>query len=206
MGDTQWDEEAARQAGLPFVYASYGFGNVPQAFWQLSDFSKLPELADKLLKEKAGSKEKEGINMIRKAAGTDRQTVASLMVQLWPQHSREEMMREIDELIRTPGNEIFLAFVQGEPVGFAQCGLRYDHVEGTNSFPVGYLQGVFVKAQFRRRGIASQLLSRCEDWAREKGCTEIGSDCAMSNRESATFHLKKGFEEADRIICFAKKL
>ncbi|MFR7478606.1 MAG: GNAT family N-acetyltransferase, partial [Acutalibacteraceae bacterium] len=66
--------------------------------------------------------------MIRKAAGTDRQTVASLMVQLWPQHSREEMMREIDELIRTPGNEIFLAFVQGEPVGFAQCGLRYDHV------------------------------------------------------------------------------
>ncbi|MFR7478139.1 MAG: GNAT family N-acetyltransferase, partial [Acutalibacteraceae bacterium] len=80
------------------------------------------------------------------------------------------------------------------------------HVEGTNSFPVGYLQGVFVKAQFRRRGIASQLLSRCEDWAREKGCTEIGSDCAMSNRESATFHLKKGFEEADRIICFAKKL
>ncbi|HIW14205.1 MAG: HAD family hydrolase [Acutalibacteraceae bacterium] len=59
VGDTQWDEEAARQAGLPFVYASYGFGNVPQAFWQLSDFSKLPELADKLLKEKAGSKEKE---------------------------------------------------------------------------------------------------------------------------------------------------
>ncbi|MGYP000082108511 len=144
--------------------------------------------------------------MIRKAAGTDRQTVASLMVQLWPQHSREEMMHEIDELIRTPGNEVFLAFVQGEPVGFAQCGLRYDHVEGTNSCPVGYLEGIFVKAQYRRRGIASQLLNRCEDWAKEKGCTEFGSDCALSNRESASFHLESGFEEADRIVCFVKKL
>lgn len=55
--------------------------------------------------------------MIRKAAGTDRQTVASLMVQLWPQHSREEMMHEIDELIRTPGNEVFWRLSKGNRWG-----------------------------------------------------------------------------------------
>lgn len=61
VGDTQWDGEAASKAGLPFVYASYGFGNVPQASWQLSAFSALPAIAGRLLKEEIVSKEKEEV-------------------------------------------------------------------------------------------------------------------------------------------------
>ena len=145
----------------------------------------------------------------RLASMTELKTVYTLdeALKLYALYCMElDVERGRSEDDRTPGNEVFLAFVQGEPVGFAQCGLRYDHVEGTNSCPVGYLEGIFVKAQYRRRGIASQLLNRCEDWAKEKGCTEFGSDCALSNRESASFHLESGFEEADRIVCFVKKL
>ena len=45
-----------------------------------------------------------------------------------------------------------------------------------------------------------------ERWAKEKGCSEFTSDCEIENAESLQFHLAVGFEEANRIICFKKKL
>lgn len=35
---------------------------------------------------------------------------------------------------------------------------------------------------------------------------EFASDCELGNEESLAFHLKLGFKEANRIICFAKSL
>ena len=79
-------------------------------------------------------------------------------------------------------------------------------MEGTYSSPVGYLEGIFVREEFRHQGIAKQLLFACENWAKEQGCREFASDCELGNTESLRFHLGLGFEEANRIICFVKKL
>ncbi len=43
VGDTQGDRNAARLAGIPFVYASYGFGNVEDYDYKIDRF---PELVD----------------------------------------------------------------------------------------------------------------------------------------------------------------
>ena len=44
IGDTQGDLEAARQAGIPFVFASYGFGD-PEAYdWKIDSISRLEQL------------------------------------------------------------------------------------------------------------------------------------------------------------------
>ena len=43
-------------------------------------------------------------------------------------------------------------------------------------------------------------------WAKERGCTEFASDCELDNAASLAFHLHAGFEEANRLICFAKRL
>ena len=40
----------------------------------------------------------------------------------------------------------------------------------------------------------------------EKGCREFASDCELDNEVSLKFHLKVGFAEANRIICFTKQL
>lgn len=48
--------------------------------------------------------------------------------------------------------------------GFAQCQLRHDYVEGTDSSPVGYLEGIFVKQEHRKQGYAKELLAKCEEW------------------------------------------
>ena len=71
---------------------------------------------------------------------------------------------------------------------------------------VGYLEGIFVAEGYRSKGYASELLTECEKWAKEKGCSEFGSDCELDNSGSLRFHMAMGFEETNRIICFKKKL
>ena len=141
---------------------------------------------------------------IRQAETKDLKTVAALASRLWPHHSPEELEEEFREIFT--GAAFFLAEDGCEAVGFAQCQLRHDYVEGTESSPVGYLEGIFVSEACRGRGVAKMLLGACENWARGQGCREFASDCELDNRESLAFHLGVGFQEANRIICFAKRI
>ena len=144
--------------------------------------------------------------MIRRAGAQDARLAAKLAVKMWTSHTLAEMTQEFEALIANPECAVFLAIEEGEAVGFAQCQLRRDYVEGTETSPVGYLEGIFVEDAYRRRGLSKALLSACEGWAKEMGCSEFASDCELENEESLAFHLALGFEEANRIICFAKKL
>ena len=143
---------------------------------------------------------------IRRATKQDVETIAKLAIQMWESHSLEEMAQDFSEEIHQGSSAIFLAFVNDIAVGFAQCGLRYDYVEGTESSPVGYLEGILVEEAYQKKGLAGELLRVCEQWAREQGCTEFASDCELVNEDSLNFHLKMGFKEANRIICFTKKI
>jgi len=144
--------------------------------------------------------------MIRKAEIKDLPILAELTCQLWSDHTVEEMQAEFAEIITKNDAAFFLAYAEETAIGFAQCQLRYDYVEGTDSSPVGYLEGIYVVDGYRKHGIARELLSACESWAKQKGCTEFASDCELSNVQSLQFHLNVGFEETNRIICFTKKL
>lgn len=144
--------------------------------------------------------------MIKRAGMDDLKALTALALQLWPDHVPEELEMELLALVQEQDAAFFLALENGREVGFAQCQLRRDYVEGTESSPVGYLEGIFVAEEFRRMGIARRLLRACEDWARERGCSEFASDCELENEESLRFHLSMGFEEAGRIICFTRKL
>ena len=41
VGDTQGDADACREAGIPFIYAEYGFGDVPDARMSIRSFPDL---------------------------------------------------------------------------------------------------------------------------------------------------------------------
>lgn len=144
--------------------------------------------------------------VIRKAELEDASAVTGLALRLWPSHEFAELSDEFAGLLCQREAAVFLAFAENEAVGFAQCQLRHDYVEGTESSPVGYLEGIYVAEAFRKRGLARLLLAACEDWAKKQGCTEFASDCGLDNTRSLRFHLNVGFEEAGRIICFTKKL
>ena len=142
---------------------------------------------------------------IKRAEKSDLAAVVGLAAGLWPDAGAEELKNELSLLDEAEG-ALFLAEEGAASVGFAQCQLRHDYVEGTEHSPVGYLEGIYVREQYRHSGIAKELLAACENWAREKGCTEFASDCELDNTGSLAFHLSVGFEEANRIICFTKKL
>lgn len=144
--------------------------------------------------------------MIQQAKQQDALAAATLALLLWPNHTIEEFTEEMEKLLTEENAAIFLAYDHDNAIGFAQCQLRTDYVEGTDSSPVGYLEGLFVKEGYRQQGYARQLVERCEQWAKEKGCLEFASDCEMGNEESLQVHLQLGFTEANRIICFTKKL
>lgn len=50
VGDTEGDRRSAREAGIPFIHARYGFGTVEGDVPCISDLSELPEVADEILK------------------------------------------------------------------------------------------------------------------------------------------------------------
>ena len=139
---------------------------------------------------------------VKQATVTDFNDVARLVPLLWPECDPQELA----PLLEHPDAAIFLCEAEGHAIGFAQCQLRRDYVEGCDTSPVGYLEGVFVKAGHRRAGVARALVAACQDWARAQGCREFASDCELDNEDSLRFHLSIGFEEANRVICFTKRL
>ncbi|MGM0837950.1 MAG: aminoglycoside 6'-N-acetyltransferase [Bacillota bacterium] len=144
--------------------------------------------------------------MLKEATLEEVKEATHLALLLWPDHTIEGFIQEIMDLIAQPDATVILAFHDSEAIGFAQCQLRYDYVEGTSSSPVGYLEGLYVKEAFRKQGFARKLVNACETWAKKKGCHEFASDCKLENEESLAMHLKLGFSEANRIICFKKML
>ena len=144
--------------------------------------------------------------MVKKAKKDDITVIAELAVQMWDVDTIQELIDDISDNMAKEDAQYFIKYVDSEPVGFAECQLRYDYVEGTDSSPVGYLEGIFVKEEFRHRGFAKEILTECEKWTKEKGCTEFASDWELDNEDSLYFHRAMGFIEAGRIICFKKEL
>ena len=141
-----------------------------------------------------------------RAGPGDSAAIAELACELWPEHKREEMAEAYESLLAKEDAAVFLYDLNDQPAAFAQCQLRYDYVEGTQTSPVGYLEGIYVRAEERRKGIAGKLLLACENWAGEHGCTEFASDCELSNIESQRFHQAAGFDEANRIVAYVRKI
>lgn len=144
--------------------------------------------------------------MVRKAEKQDLEILANLAVQMWDSHSVSELIVEFSEIMEKGNSQFFLKYENDIPIGFAQCQLRYDYVEGTKTSPVGYLEGIFIKEGYRNKGYAKELLAECEVWTKGNGCQEFASDCEIDNIDSFQFHKSMDFTEVNRIICFAKTL
>lgn len=144
--------------------------------------------------------------MIYKAQKKDAAIVAELAAKVWTSATVDVLIEAFTEYLASQDSATYLYIINNIPIGFAQCQLRRDYVEGTETSPVGYLEGVYVEPSYRKRGYGKSLVTACEDWARNKGCTEFASDCELNNTDSLAFHLRSGFTEANRIICFIKKL
>src|SRR5687768_1085889 len=92
------------------------------------------------------------------------------------------------------------------PIGFIEGSIRGDYVNGTETSPVGFIEGVYVSPSWRRKGVARELFAAIGDWARARGCRELASDALLDNEASRRAHLALGFTETERVVYFTKKL
>ena len=126
---------------------------------------------------------------------------------LWPHESKEDMESLFHTLFISENDQMLICKTdEGIAAGFANISIRKDYVEGSNSSPVGYIEGIYVKPEFRKKGIAKKFVELAEDWSREKGCTELGSDTELENIESQKFHRHIGFDGESRIVHFIKSI
>ncbi len=79
---------------------------------------------------------------------------ATLRQQLWPHHEMAAHLQEGAELLTAAHLNAFLVLdAQSQAVAFADAALRHDYVNGCESSPVVYLEGVYVQPASRRRGL-----------------------------------------------------
>lgn len=145
--------------------------------------------------------------IIQKIKKEDFDTWLEMGLLLWPKHSKNELKKEFEDILKSKREETFLCKDDEEKyVGFINLSLRYEHVLRAISSPVGYVEGIFVKEEYRKKGIAKKLIDAGEEWAKSKGCKEMGSDTELHNKASQVFHKKLGFKEDDIIVHFIKKI
>lgn len=132
---------------------------------------------------------------------------AVLRAALWPEVSREDHARDIDRMLGAPEKYVALLAVDGAvAVGFAEASLRFDYVNGCETSPVAFLEGIYVLPEHRRKGVARSLCAEIEGWGRAKACTEMASDALLDNNASHHMHAALGFEETERVVYFRKTL
>jgi len=132
-----------------------------------------------------------------------------MRVALWPEGSASEHASEIDQFfagtLKNPLEVLLAVDEAGKTAGFAELSIR-NYAEECETDRVAYLEGWYVEAAWRRRGVGKALVTAAEAWARARGCTEFASDALLDNKTSEAAHLALGFEETAQIRCFKKNL
>ncbi|MEQ8545541.1 MAG: GNAT family N-acetyltransferase [Roseitalea porphyridii] len=115
---------------------------------------------------------------------------------------------DINRLLGDAGDTVNLIARDGtgQAVGFAEASLRRDYVNGCETKPVAFLEGIYVVPEARGHGVAKALVAAVEVWARASGVSELGSDAAPDNMASLKMHHALGFEETQRVVFFRKLL
>jgi len=118
-----------------------------------------------------------------------------------------EILAASEEALSNPDKALFIAFEGGKAVGYSHAIIRREwFFEQGEGGQFGFLDTIYVRPGYRRKGVAQKLVAMCEDWAREKNCAEFASTCDLDNEGSYKFHTGIGFREMHRIIHFTKSL
>lgn len=132
---------------------------------------------------------------------------ALMRAALWSEESITEHRDEIVDVLRQgdPNHVTLLALDASEDaVGFAEVAIRHDYVNGCDTSPVVFLEGVYVDPDARLGGVAAALVRAAAEWGRAKGCVEMASDADIANIDSHAFHAAIGFEETERVVYFRR--
>jgi aminoglycoside 6'-N-acetyltransferase I len=133
---------------------------------------------------------------IREMVPDDLPEARAMMHALWPEAAEYDFS---DETVfvwqRADGHLGGLASVSVRPWG-----------EGCESTPVPWVEGWWVAPDLRGMGVGRALLQAVEQWCRERGFAELGSDTPLDNTVSQQAHVESGFQPTLKLQFFRKRL
>ena len=103
----------------------------------------------------------------------------SMRCDLWPEGAHEhaqEIQAFFDGRLEEP-IAVFVAEAASKIVGVAELAIRSE-LPGIASERIGYVEGLYVKPQYRGMGVARTLLMASRAWAQDQRCTAFASDRA----------------------------
>ena len=126
---------------------------------------------------------------------------ADALLQLLDAYAADPMGGEflLDEATRSaivpglaahPTSLVYLARMDGQFIGAAVCFVGFSTFQAR---PLINVHDLTVRAEFRRRGVASQLLAAVADRARASGCCKITLEVREDNLSARRLYARKGF-------------
>ena len=143
--------------------------------------------------------------IVRRVEKEDKAEWIKMRKGIWPEASNEDLAYDMEDVLASDSDIVFIASVGEQSAGMIEASVR-EYGEGCETSPVGYIEAWFVYGDFRRTGVAAELVKSAENWAREKGCTEMGSDTWLENEVGIRAHQKLGYHEVERLVHFVKQL
>lgn len=138
---------------------------------------------------------------IREATSADATAIAAQYADLhrdqWsgaepprPPESREpDWLAEINASLASTTTRVFVAEAGGAVIGTA----RLEFAERPY-FRIAEIRRVYVRPEWRRRGVASELMRVCEEAAREGGAKEVRLSVVTENEQALGFYERRGYD------------
>lgn len=90
-----------------------------------------------------------------------------------------------------PGTELFIAVIDGKPVGLVAVRPDADYFTGHLR---AYIELLAVAEHAGGKGIGRALMEHAEQWARQEGCLEAVLDVFADNASAIAFYRRLGYE------------
>lgn len=90
----------------------------------------------------------------------------ALRPQLWPDASTDEHAAEVEAVLADESARAttFVASGLEGMLGFIEASIRTDYVNGCDTTPVAFIEGIYVRPESRGQGIARALCEAVEAW------------------------------------------
>jgi GNAT superfamily N-acetyltransferase len=141
--------------------------------------------------------------VLKPAKIEDAARIAELCGQLGYPSTREQLETRLRGVLAHDGNAVLVAETGAGEIAAV---LDIYVVWGITSDAHAELASFVVDARFRSQGLGRRLLAYAEDWARERGCTEIGLRSNVIRDRAHVFYEKLGYQHIKTQKAFRKHI
>ena len=132
----------------------------------------------------------------------DAEAAAGLSDELGYPASAGAMEERIRNYTLLPDRVVFVACRDGAVIGWIDVGIVH-HLQVE---PNGEIGGLVVSHACRSAGIGARLVSRAEEWVKERGVTRMIVRSNIAREAAHRFYLREGYEQTKTSAVFSKTL